>query len=137
MPDNIERQIQQLYEVASLTDELRDEAAKILLRWGEEQVQWLAMGGVVAGDFEENCGDLRSLIRRINRFAGRRSGMDPDKQREAMDKIVGAALNLGYTVHVPDLVEYLQQPATDDEVKTLQDLIALLKISGQINASAD
>ncbi len=129
MSDNIERQIQQLYEVASLTDELRDEAAKILLQWGEEQIQWLAMGGMVEGDFEDNCGDLRSLVRRINRFVGRHSGMNPDERREAMDKIVGAALNLGYTVHVPDLVGYMQQPATDNQVESLQDLIALLKIS--------
>ena len=92
-------------------------------------VDW-AENIMMEGDFEDNCDGLRRLIKRINRFVGRRASTNPDEQREAMDRIVETALNLGYTVHLPDLAGYLQQPVTDSEVENLQAMLALLNPSG-------
>ncbi len=113
---DIERQVLMLYEIPSLTEELRDDAAKLLLKWGEQQVQWLAMRGDESLPFEDACGQLQRLMKYINRFIGRRVYADADKLEKIRTRLLEAATTLGYTVDETVFDKLLQSPQEDDAI---------------------
>ena len=129
MSGDIDRHIQALYEIPSLTDALRDEAATVLLQWAEAQVLWLAMGGQSTGDtLEENCQTLQTLMKRLGRLVGGRPRQTPEEQQAAMNLVIEAARTLGYHTTAADIETFLAQPPAG-EVEDLQALLALLKTS--------
>lgn len=86
---------QRLYESASLTDEMEDEEAKILLEWGSSQIHKLARTG---GRLEDRCKQLRRLMKDINYFIGNAEDMDSDEQLEELERIYNSADELSYPV---------------------------------------
>ncbi|MEO1290154.1 MAG: hypothetical protein AAFV93_20575 [Chloroflexota bacterium] len=77
---------ERLYESASLRDDLNDSEAKILLEWGESQVERLAQE--YPDEFEKKGRFLRQLLKNINRFVGQREFNEADGQREYISKFV-------------------------------------------------
>src|SRR3990172_2012795 len=89
MSGDLDRHIQALYEIASLTDALRDEAAAVLLQWAEAQVVWLAMGGQGSGGtLEQDCQTLQNLMKRVGRLVGVRPRQTAEEQRAAMNLVI-------------------------------------------------
>jgi hypothetical protein len=112
----------------SVTEELADDEAKVLLGWGEQQVTRLADQIADEEAFKEASNQLRKLMRRVNRFVGLRGDMDAEEQREKLERIVTAAQELGFGI-VPEMAAVFLQgapPADNVEaVRQLTDLIAV------------
>lgn len=85
--ETIDSHRQRLYESTSLRDDLNDDAATVLLRWGEEQVQALGQRIDNEEQFEQQARFLRQLMKQINRFVGQREFNDHAGQQKYMDKI--------------------------------------------------
>lgn len=77
--------IDRLLETENLTDNLEDEHAKVLMKWGVEQVDRL-IGGI---DDEEVAGEkvnqLMQLMREINTIAGNPSTVSEEKIGRLID----------------------------------------------------
>lgn len=103
--EELQVEIERLYESESLTDELMDEEADILLKWGEKQISQLAKR---EGDFGEQCRILRELMKRMNLFVGQGENMDFEEKRGLLHQIGSSAAGLGYTLPVDALVTRFQ-----------------------------
>ena len=122
MPD-LETAIIQMYEDISLTDELTDKAAQVLLKWGEKQVETLVETYPNEMVFEVYYKQLRRLMRAINRFLGQRPHMDAQRQLDYMEKIIEPAQVMGFTLSPERIQTYIEQPAiADNPVEALLDL---------------
>ncbi|RMG86256.1 MAG: hypothetical protein D6712_07925 [Chloroflexi bacterium] len=132
---DIERQVLMLYEIPSLTEELRDDAAKLLLKWGEQQVQWLAMRGDESLPFEDACGQLQRLMKYINRFIGRRVYADAEKLEKIRARLLEAAKTLGYTVDEAVFDKLLQSPQ-DDDADDVELVLSAIQSSSATDAAA-
>ncbi len=99
---NTDSEIMMLYEVASLSDELRDEGSKLLLQWAEKQVTWLAerekSGSNSDEAFQAQCVTLHRLMKRAGRLVGRWHDLAPEEQQEHLAKLVETGRELGYHV---------------------------------------
>ncbi len=71
------RAIEQFLGDESLTDDLVDEAARLLLDWGTTQLG--AAEGLSRAELTARVSRLRRMMRRVNRQAGQAS---PDQQAE-------------------------------------------------------
>mgnify|MGYP006921633196 CR=1 FL=1 len=94
---DLEQQIkveqQRLYEVASLTDEMEDDEAQILLEWASEQVPKIAGDG---SQLEERAKKLRRLMGSINYFVGKAEGMSEEEMPPELESICQSASDLNY-----------------------------------------
>jgi hypothetical protein len=119
---SLQSEIERLYESESLTDELHDTEAKILLSWAEGQVKALAFRE--GGEFEEDCRRLRQFVKYLNRFVGQRRFMDEAQQRDALDNVQKWAERLGWTLTIDGMMSSLNpQP---DMTIDLKAILALL-----------
>jgi hypothetical protein len=87
------RAIEQLLEDESLTDDLVDEAARLLLDWGVTQLDTLFQSAQEPSPAElDACAlRLRRLMRRVNRRAGRASAdQQAERVREILSHLQGA-----------------------------------------------
>jgi hypothetical protein len=83
--------IRSLYDDPGLRDELIDEEADVLMKWGETQVARLAAQEMDRDAFDEAINQLQRLIKRINRLTARRHELTPEEQQELMGRINDAA----------------------------------------------
>lgn len=93
-PDELVANKERLYESASLRDDLNDDEATILLKWGEEQVERIAAD--FPDEFEQKCRFLRQLIKNINRFVGQREFNEYEGQQKYMSKVSMYLPQLGW-----------------------------------------
>jgi hypothetical protein len=121
-----EKQIQSaLEEIAmneSMTDELADDEAELLLQWGETQVRRLASPITDAEVFDEATHKLRKLMSRINWFIGLRGDMDTDEQRDVLHKVVESAQAIDYAFTPEQVAEFLQHPVAEDNCENMRTL---------------
>lgn len=109
---DIDMECEKLYESPSLRDDLNDEAATILLKWGEGQVAALAQAH--PDELEDYTRLLRQLLKRINRFVGQREFQDEEGQRAYMAKVTMWLPRLGFeSVTEAQLFAALPDDATD------------------------
>ena len=71
-PQQLQLSIQLLYEDEGLTSALTDEDAKVLLTWGQTQLEQLVNGSPQA-DLEQATHTLRRLLRGINQLVAKRA----------------------------------------------------------------
>jgi hypothetical protein len=121
---------QSLYENPGVRDELTDSEAKILLHWGEEQINRLAALDLDDISFETAYDGLSSLIKRINRLAARRAQLSFEDLEIAINRIAESAAMIGMPIPPEHLDAYVQQPASADNSENVRVLIALV-MSGQ------
>lgn len=111
MPD-IQSEKERLYESSSLRDDLPDEPARVLLEWGEGQVDRLAQD--YPDEFEQKARFLRQVIKNINRFVGQREYNDAAGQADYMNKVVMYLPELGWEhISQDELMAQLPDDTTD------------------------
>ena len=77
--------IDRLLETENLTDNLEDEHAKVLIKWGVEQVDPLIDGIDDEEKAGEKVNDLMQLMREINTIAGNPSTVSEEKLSRLID----------------------------------------------------
>ncbi|MCB9450734.1 MAG: hypothetical protein H6672_04810 [Anaerolineaceae bacterium] len=132
----LERGVENLYGDTSVRDELTDDEARELLKWGETQIAQLAGQELDDAQFDEAFAHLRKLISRMNRFTGRRGELSADEQQVAMARIAESTAGLAAqsltaqsapTLSPEQVAAYLEkQPALDNvaNIYALIDLVA-------------
>lgn len=122
-PSVIEAEKLRLYESPALREDINDDEASILLKWGEEQVLRLAGQD---GDFEKQCQFLRQLIKHINRFVGQREYNDEAGQSEYMEKVVMWLPRLGFPALTAGELMVQLPPNAKDMAATLRAILNTL-----------
>lgn len=92
--EDIQLNKEKLYESSSLTDDLNDPEAQVLLKWGQGQIDRLATS--YPDEFEQKARFLRQLLKNINRFVGQREFNDTAGQEKYMQKVVQYLEPLGW-----------------------------------------
>jgi hypothetical protein len=95
LEQHIRAEQQRLYEISSLTDEMHDDEAKVLLDWASAQIIELA------GDrsqLEDRAKKLRHLVGEINYFVGNIEGKSTEEIRQELEQVYQAATHLSYPV---------------------------------------
>ncbi|MBI5667181.1 MAG: hypothetical protein HZC41_04165 [Chloroflexi bacterium] len=130
--EQADRAIEQLYGDASVRDELTDDEALVLLKWGEDQIRALAAQNLDDAQFEEALQHLLKLLTRVNRFTSRRADLLPEERQESLDKIAASAQAVAgfvpsaQAVTPPSFAGYLQQQETLDNIANIRALTALV-----------
>lgn len=115
----------QLYEDASLTEDLQDEEAKLLLKWGETQLKPLVEKYAAdEATFEELFKNMRRFIKAVNRFVGRRQDAAPDEQQEMMAKVVEAAQGINPDFRTHSVNSFTQAQSAQSNTQTIESLLA-------------
>ena len=110
-----------------LTDDLKDAAAKRLLKWGVAQAERLATQA--AGDeVDRVVGDLRRLVKRINNLVADRTSLTDDEFAAELDELTAAAGHLtGLRVQSQVAAQSLLTGRERlDEAAMVEQIIALL-----------
>lgn len=140
--EQADRAIEQLYGDASTRDELTDDEALVLLKWGEDQIRQLAAQNLDDAQFDEALTHLYKLITRVNRFTARRANLLPEEQHESLDRIAASAQAVaGFVPSAqaaapPVFDAYLQQQGGLDNIASIQALTALIAPAAQAAAPA-
>jgi hypothetical protein len=122
-----ERAIESLYEDTNLREELVDSEARLLLQWGEKRIADLARRNLPDAQFDEALDNLRQLLKRINRYIGRRAHMTPEEQQNWLVRIVEAANTLGYNVTLDQMNMDFQAQGVVDNHAALNALMAMIE----------
>lgn len=108
-PDTTETEIrplvEQLYESEGLTDALSDEAARMLLQWGEQQLNYLAHLQLNQTDLEDAAQALRRAIRTINRIFEERTTLSDTEMVEQLLKLIEQVVTITVIAHKSSLQE--------------------------------
>jgi len=125
---NLEQQIQaeqqRLYEVASLTDEMEDDNATMILEWASAQITALAGDGT---QLEVRAKQLRRLVGDINYFIGGIEDKPSGQMQEELGQIYQTASELGYPAQQRLLLPLIEQLVGQPPADVLVILIAWLE----------
>lgn len=116
-----------LYENADLRDELTDDEAESLLKWAEAELTRLDAASADDASFEAQADTLMSLLKRMNRFAGRQGQISAQGVDPAPTNIAGLATELGHSASP----EQIAATGTGDPASTIAALTALMSASAQ------
>jgi hypothetical protein len=119
-----ERATEQLYENTDVREDLTDDEAQVLLKWGEARIAKLAEQGMDDTQFDEAFDNLLKIMSRINRLVGRRDFSTPEEQQEWMDKIAESAGAMG--VNISTEQDTFQQQSALDNIGAISALTALI-----------
>jgi hypothetical protein len=86
--------VEQLYESEGLTDALTDEAATLLLQWGEQQLNTLAHLQLNQTDLENAAQALRRAMRSVNRLIEQRADLSDTEMVEHLLKLVDQVITI-------------------------------------------
>lgn len=117
-----ENALMRLYEDADLRDELTDDEANQMLKWAEGELTRLDMSGVDDATFELQVDTLLSMLKKINRFAGRQGQLSPQANDQTPSSIAALATELGHSASA----EQVAAAGTGDPSGTLTALIHLM-----------
>jgi hypothetical protein len=119
-----ERATEQLYENTDVREDLTDDEAQVLLKWGEARIAKLAEQGMDDTQFDEVFDNLLKIMSRINRLVGRRDFSTPEEQQEWMDKIAESAGAMGVSISTEQ--DTFQQQSALDNIGAISALTALI-----------
>ncbi|HXV97372.1 MAG TPA: hypothetical protein VEC93_03045 [Anaerolineae bacterium] len=86
--------VEQLYESEGLTDALTDEAATLLLHWGEQQLNHLAHLQLDQTDLENAAQALRRAMRSVNHLIEQRAALSDTEMVEHLLKLVDQVITI-------------------------------------------
>ena len=86
--------VEQLYEIEGLTDALTDEAATMLLTWGEKQLKNLAQLHLAQTDIENAAHALQQAIRAVNRLIEQRADLSDTEMVEHLLKLIDQVITI-------------------------------------------
>ncbi len=135
-PMSVENAIMSLYENESLTGDLDDKSAKLLLKWAESQLTQMAFRQNDEDTFDEEFKQLRFLVKSINRYAAKRDDMPlAEQQVYVNERVIGRARNIGYSAQVVDdeaLSGWVREQQSVDQLACVQATIKLLEDGASI-----
>lgn len=111
--DQIRPLVEQLYESEGLTDALTDEAATLLLNWGEQQLKYLAHLQLSQADMENTAQALQKAIRAVNRLIEQRADLSDTEMVEHLLKLVDQVITITSIAH-----QVTNQGGIDDQKVT-------------------
>lgn len=122
--EDIQNAQQELYEVASIRDDLDDDEAAVLLKWGEGQIARIAQE--TPENFAQRVRFLRTLMQRINRFVGQRPYLDEKGYAQHFSEVVKWLAPTGFD-HVSEMQLTAVLPADkEDRLATLHAILDAL-----------
>ncbi len=119
----VQAEIDRMYEDESATDELNDEEATLLLEWGEASLNRLVFTDSI--NAEEYGTNLRQLIKRVNRFVGKRTYEDEETQARALTEMLEWIAKNGFSVDEAQVKAVIPDDVTD-MMGTLEGILSLL-----------
>ncbi len=93
--------VQQLYESEGLTAALTDEAAALLLTWGERQLNNLAHLHLSQADLENAAYALQRAMRAVNRLIEQRADLSDTEMVEYLLKLIDQVIMLTLIAQKP------------------------------------
>jgi hypothetical protein len=93
--------VEQLYESEGLTDALTDEAATLLLSWGEQQLKNLAHLKLSRTDIETAAQALQKAIRAVNRLIEQRADLSDTEMVEHLLQLVDQVITITLIAQQP------------------------------------
>lgn len=128
----VEAALMRLYENADLRDELTDDEAERLLKWAEAELTGLDTPALDDVAFEAQVDTLMTLLKQMNRYAGRQGQASLQGVSETPGRIAALASALGH----PASDEQIAAAGTGEPGSTLDALTALLS-AAPTNAPTD
>jgi hypothetical protein len=122
----VQNAIQRIYEDADLRDELTDDEAAQMLKWAEGELSRLDASGAEDAAFEAKLDALLSLLRKMNRFAGRQGQLSAQADAQSNDQATGSIAALASELGHPADAAQVAAAGTGDPSGTITALIALL-----------
>jgi hypothetical protein len=122
----LDRALERMYGELGLTDELTDDEAEILLRWGENAVTQLDAATDDEETFDAQFKQVRRLMKRVNRFVGAHADYDPAEAQEKLAKLRENAAELHITLDDARLQQYISAQAGQPNGEALRGLLDLL-----------
>lgn len=119
--------LQRIYENADLRDELTDDEANAMLKWAEAELARIDATSTDDANFEAQAHTLMSLLKRMNRFAGRQGQISAQGVDPAPTNIAGLATELGHSASP----EQIAATGTGDPASTIAALTALMSAPAQ------
>lgn len=101
----IQAEQQRLYEISSLTDDMVDSDAQVLLEWASAQLP-LMINSV--DDVEKKAKAQRQLVRTISSYVGQVENMGADERQVELERVYQTANELNYPAQdnlMPALVQ--------------------------------
>jgi hypothetical protein len=123
---------ERLYESAALRDDLNDAEATVLLKWGETEIERLAL--LFPDELEQKARFLRQVIKHINRFVGQREFNQLEGQKEYLSKIFPYLPQLGWA-SIDEMIFFAAMP--QDPKDMMGTLMAILNTLTPPVASPD
>ncbi|HEX9925638.1 MAG TPA: hypothetical protein VGD99_23480 [Anaerolineae bacterium] len=105
----IKRTVEQLYESEGLTGALTDEAASLLLKWGEQQLKSLAASNYDEAGWESAAYQLRRIVGSINRLVERQADLSENELVQRLMQLVERSIKFAAPKSMSS------RGATDDE----------------------
>ncbi|MEM6283663.1 MAG: hypothetical protein AAF787_15835 [Chloroflexota bacterium] len=122
-----ERAVERIYEDESLTDEMMDDEAKVLLRWGENAVFELDSDEPDDETFDNRFKQMRKLMKRVNKFIGQRSSISDEEAQEMVAKFQSTAVDMGHDISAERLAQFMTAQKTMTNTEATQAMLALLQ----------
>jgi hypothetical protein len=86
--------VEQLYETEGLTDALSDEAATLLLHWGEQQLTQLALFHLAQTQLDQAATALQQAMRAVNRLIEQRADLSDTEIVEQLLRLINQVIAL-------------------------------------------
>lgn len=122
----IERAMERMYGDINLTDELVDDEAEVLLKWGEAEHIKLAAQSLDEDALDAGAAAVRKVMKRVNGFIGKWQADDPGHADAALAKLVDALGDLGYDVAAAQVQVALVDAGASDKMSALRAVLGLL-----------
>ncbi|GAB1420587.1 hypothetical protein MASR2M15_06930 [Anaerolineales bacterium] len=88
-------ELENLYQASSTTDSLTDDAAQLLMPWGEKHLRRLANEH---DDLDKPARDLRRFLKAIARLVGDYDGEDPTMNQERKERLIDHVARVGLEI---------------------------------------
>ena len=115
----IQAEQQRLYEVSSLTDDMNDSDAQVLLEWASAQLPLMINN---ANDVEKKAKAQRQLVRTISSYIGQVENMGAEERQVELERVYQAASELNYPAQdnlMPALIQQFDGQKSEDVLTIL------------------
>ena len=124
----IQYAMERMYGNQALTNELRDEEAQSLLKWGEKEVEHIDQKTDDSDEeqFQNRFKQVEQIIKRVNKFVGFMGEYTPEQAREKLQVVLEVARDLEHNVDDAQVEQFLssyQSMSSAEAVTALLDIV--------------
>lgn len=131
---SIQAIIERLYENERLTDALTDQAAQLLLSWGEQRLKQLAVSTPDPAAVDQAAQQEQRVMRAVNRLAADRTELAETDFAERLLELVGQASQQGQQV-MAEVKRLAADRVELAETDFVQRLLKLVDQASQLNST--